>query len=605
MNPKTLLIVFFSAVFSFSFYFSSITESFKFKSKDKIFYTDDMVIPHSAKTGNVNYVYRLIPPPQDTIPYLSTFTDYATNGNTLKQLVVKGDTIIASCTYVDSAGAADPNNHNSLALTYNYSFNGGNTWGFTGRTRFTAESKSRFGDINMLSRPTAVATGRFWNPPLNSTVRKPGASEDVILGGGTFIETRLEGTLGYDLYSSVRADDNLACIVKIPSSSAGGYDTIYYTTYAGTFSPLKVLNVSSLNNNACSYSIAASPINANHLTAVYCYINEPNVNLVPATIVRTSTNGGVNWSNPVEIAPTGIINGDSSGCFWHEDIAYKPGTNECFVVFSTDNYAPSAGPDEYRKAFKICIWNQTLNGGLPVVIADWHNVPILSNNDLFYRIRNFHINSRVVNHPSIGFKSDGSRMFVAFSVCQVDTSSLGFTYEDIFYSYSDNGGMNWSTPVNMTNTTNQVEKYPIVPKVFTGSLPPVMYQWDQVPGCQSFTDLAPVNRVYWVLKRDVLSSASNSEMNSQPIQFSLHQNYPNPFNPSTKIRFEIPARVNNDVQLKIFDILGREVRSIVNENLKPGVYEAEFNAAELPSGVYFYKLTAGDFSETKKMILMK
>lgn len=93
-----------------------------------------------------------------------------------------------------------------------------------------------------------------------------------------------------------------------------------------------------------------------------------------------------------------------------------------------------------------------------------------------------------------------------------------------------------------------------------------------------------------------------------PSYFYLHQNYPNPFNPSTKIKFEIPSYIETSrwvVTLRIYDILGREVRTLVNENLKPGVYEADFNASDLPSGVYFYKLDAGEFSETNKMILLK
>lgn len=93
-----------------------------------------------------------------------------------------------------------------------------------------------------------------------------------------------------------------------------------------------------------------------------------------------------------------------------------------------------------------------------------------------------------------------------------------------------------------------------------------------------------------------------------PSHFSLYQNYPNPFNPSTKIKFEIPLNVETTrwvVSLRIFDILGREVHTLVNENLKPGIYEADFNAADLPSGVYFYKLQAGEFKDTKKMILIK
>jgi len=90
--------------------------------------------------------------------------------------------------------------------------------------------------------------------------------------------------------------------------------------------------------------------------------------------------------------------------------------------------------------------------------------------------------------------------------------------------------------------------------------------------------------------------------------FSLSQNYPNPFNPVTKIKFEIPDQVRHDnalVTLKVYDILGREIATLVNEEKPAGEYEVEFNAANLPSGIYFYQLRAGQFTETKKMILLK
>ncbi|MGB5893743.1 MAG: T9SS type A sorting domain-containing protein, partial [Ignavibacteriaceae bacterium] len=86
-------------------------------------------------------------------------------------------------------------------------------------------------------------------------------------------------------------------------------------------------------------------------------------------------------------------------------------------------------------------------------------------------------------------------------------------------------------------------------------------------------------------------------------EFTLMHNYPNPFNPSTIIKYDIRERTN--VELKVFDILGREVISLVNEEQPVGSYEVEFNAANLSSGVYFYKLQAGSFVETKKMLFMK
>lgn len=101
-----------------------------------------------------------------------------------------------------------------------------------------------------------------------------------------------------------------------------------------------------------------------------------------------------------------------------------------------------------------------------------------------------------------------------------------------------------------------------------------------------------------------------------PTGYSLGQNYPNPFNPVTKIKFKIPGQTRNDnilVTLKVYDILGREVATLVNEEKPAGEYEVEFVGTGLPSGIYFYQLRAGDpsassglgFVETKKMVLIK
>jgi photosystem II stability/assembly factor-like uncharacterized protein len=93
-----------------------------------------------------------------------------------------------------------------------------------------------------------------------------------------------------------------------------------------------------------------------------------------------------------------------------------------------------------------------------------------------------------------------------------------------------------------------------------------------------------------------------------PVQFLLSQNYPNPFNPSTKIKFSIPATgqlQQLNTKLVIYDMLGKEAAILVNEQLKPGIYEVNWDAGFYPSGVYFYKLIAGDYTETKKMVLVK
>jgi hypothetical protein len=102
------------------------------------------------------------------------------------------------------------------------------------------------------------------------------------------------------------------------------------------------------------------------------------------------------------------------------------------------------------------------------------------------------------------------------------------------------------------------------------------------------TDVAPVG------------ITSNNEI---PNGYSLSQNYPNPFNPSTKIKYSIPK--DEHVLIKVFDITGRVIASLVDQNQKGGVYEIDFSGRDFPSGVYFYKLETGSYTETKKMALVK
>ena len=100
-----------------------------------------------------------------------------------------------------------------------------------------------------------------------------------------------------------------------------------------------------------------------------------------------------------------------------------------------------------------------------------------------------------------------------------------------------------------------------------------------------------------------ITTNAETELSQIPSYYILGQNYPNPFNPSTTIEYQVPGL--SFVSLKVYDVLGNEIATLVNDEKPAGNYEIQWNASELPSGVYLYKLRAADFIETKKMLLMK
>lgn len=129
----------------------------------------------------------------------------------------------------------------------------------------------------------------------------------------------------------------------------------------------------------------------------------------------------------------------------------------------------------------------------------------------------------------------------------------------------------------------------------------------------SYTDntVSAGSYIYRLKQTDIDGSYTYSdevtvEVLSLPAEFTLNQNYPNPFNPSTTIKYSIPEEVSNEmVTLKIFNMLGQEVAALVNTNQQAGNYEVKFDASELASGIYLYKLTAGNFTKTMRMNLLK
>lgn len=122
-------------------------------------------------------------------------------------------------------------------------------------------------------------------------------------------------------------------------------------------------------------------------------------------------------------------------------------------------------------------------------------------------------------------------------------------------------------------------------------------------GTSSSTVLNMTNAMNQIAIFDTIDVGISSIGTEIPEKYNLYQNYPNPFNPTTNIKFDVPAA--SFTSLKVYDINGREIAELVNQNLQAGRYEYSFNAASLSSGIYYFKLVSGEFNQIKKMILLK
>ena len=184
-------------------------------------------------------------------------------------------------------------------------------------------------------------------------------------------------------------------------------------------------------------------------------------------------------------------------------------------------------------------------------------------------------------------------------VIAMDTKTIGVGQHCYIFSFAggtDNGDFSQNVYINGDGPST----YQWGPYVDLFSIPA-----DSYPTENGIKFNSPAKSIQMILiegGNNYISSIdkTGSEM---PRTYNLYQNYPNPFNPSTFIDYQLPASVF--VTLKVFDVLGREIETLVNEHQNAGKHSVQFNAAKLPSGVYFYKLEAGNYNNTKKLLLLK
>jgi photosystem II stability/assembly factor-like uncharacterized protein len=281
-----------------------------------------------------------------------------------------------------------------------------------------------------------------------------------------------------------------------------------------------------------------------------------------------TTDGGTTW-NPVNINHDKLDKG----------FVYFADENLGFISGFSTLYRTTDGGDNWD-TLAVGANNQNLNSRVSFINS---TTGFFGKKGQIFKTTNkgdSWIDAPIDNHSvpqQIQFPSDS----IGYAICTTDT--FGIPLHVIFKT--TDGGNNWS---DLT---------------------------DKLPGSTGFQYLffTDENTGYLAGSAGIIKTKTGGEIiatsvrqianASEPSEFKLYQNYPNPFNPETTIRFEVPEK--SKVELKVYDILGREVATLVNKAVHAGNYKISFNASGFASGVYFFRLQAGSFTNTKKMILLR
>ncbi len=552
----------------------------------KIFYDRPIQLEGSKLTGD--YVIG----PEITIPGATGFYDYQTNGE-CKHYINRFSGNIMSAIYMTATDSMDISN--SRRTVYCISSNDGNTWDFLGQvpsnlrsgfpslTTYNGEAVicnhylvgGQLRGVLALDLAPLVGSFNFYNAPYN--IAWPGCarfSNGMILVAG-------------ETYSASATTDT-------------GIVTIF-NAVTHTFS-----NTTRFTSNATSqlnmrWTYAAGP-NGKALYLLNPLSDVGGNGGYNRMFISFTTNYGVNWTTPmVEFYNPQILLGEMAIPFFGLDAIYDSSGNY-YVAFNTTNAL-----GEYGSAR---LW-VSKNGGTPVLVAQHiglNGIPEAGSTLIFAQA-----GISTIDHPSLSISSDGAMLYVAYGVTYQNDSLNGYNKSHIYISVSLTSSLQFAPPLKVTNSGpgSFDERYVSIAQTtpFLGGAQGrtvyMVYQKDPQPGSSAFNDAAPLSRASLIFRKisDFSYPVGIGSNNNIPLEMKLEQNYPNPFNPVTNIEYAIPT--SGYVELKVYDMLGREVETLVNSIQKAGNYNVVFTGKNLPSGVYMYKLSVGNFVETKKMLMIK
>jgi hypothetical protein len=324
---------------------------------------------------------------------------------------------------------------------------------------------------------------------------------------------------------------------------------------------------------------------------------------------KRSTDGGVSWGADTRLTnaagyslgPSVAVSGAVVHVVWQDT---RDGNYEIYYKRSTDG-GVSWAPDTRLTNDTAASWIASVATSGSLVHVVWGDERD-GNHEIYYKRSadggiSWLSDTRLTNNAAGSYTPS---VAVSGSVVHVVWRDDRDGNPETYYKRSIDGGGSWAPDTRLTNNT--ANSY--LPSVaLSGSAVHVVWHDNRDGNYEIYYKQDPTGNPTSVINVDDIV----------PREYRLFQNYPNPFNPSTRIRFSVrglgfeesgsgfTVQGSRLVTLKVYDLLGREVATLVNENLQPGSYEVTFDASGLPSGVYFYRLRAGEFTQTKRMVLMR
>ncbi len=521
-----------------------------------------------------------------TYTTLSTRYDFQNNGGASQYIRVNpanGNIHVIMMTGDDST---DVTGGASRGTGYAFSSDGGVTWNNFSAMRVPPDRRSGYPSLDLLQGPAGQGIPVIANhnvPPGGST-NSVFSYVDSPEGAGMFVELNALPTLnppvtgGEPIWPMIAgaSDGSIVIHASVNNGGLGPQEINRSADLVSWLDPW--VPYPGVNSGGGRYSTQANGSGR---------VGIMNNN---ADVINwlESTDNGATWpATPVEIYPSiRIVGSETLAVGLTQDFVYN-GNNALMAI----NTTRTDGTNLLFAGSRIEFWSAPTGF---VDAAPWDSTRYLS--QMVAQV--FHLS---MGYPSIGIS--GSRVVIVYMAFQPDTSG-GFNYGDIYLVQSGNGGLTWNAPINLTNTPNLDERYPSVSKWNEPGKANIVWQEDTAPGSWVRGE-GPNTRAKQVFLKLTLPALSGVEEHGGGVAtgFKLSQNYPNPFNPSTKIDYGVSKA--GSVSIKVFNTLGEEVATILDQQLSPGQYSVNFNANSLPSGVYVYRLQASGFTESKKMLLLK